>query len=168
MSGVTWEGKVRELRTIAVILIALAALPAILRAQNSGITKNQGPGQAVHPAATALRITAPKSGERLQQDFVNVQYELMNEGASAAGMPIFRVKLDSQEPVTTSTTNYTFIGLAPGPHTVTVQLVDANGTPITAAGSEVQFIAPQQLSSSQGGAAPALRHGLLEALHIRR
>ena len=171
MSGVTWEAKVRELRIIAVLLIVLAVLPASLGAQNSRSSPKQGAGQTVNPAAqvSALRIMSPKAGEHLRQDYVNVQYEFKNDAASAAGMPTFRVKLDSQDPVTTSATNYTFNGLKPGPHTVMVQLVDANGTPITGAEGEVQFIVPQP--SPGPGAATAAHGGLLKeivsAIHIR-
>jgi hypothetical protein len=161
---------VKELRIIAVILIVLAALPVSLRAQSSGtVPGSVQAGNAAAPAST-LKITSPKSGERLRQNFVNVQYELMNAAASAAGTPTFRLKLDSQDPVTTTATNQTFSGLTPGPHTVRVQMVDANGTPITGAESEVQFIVPQP---SQGqGAATALHHGFLEglvsALHLKQ
>jgi hypothetical protein len=155
--GVT---KVKQLR-IAVILIVMAVLPVSLRAQNTGTAANQGAGQAGNPAVqgNVLRITSPKGGERLRQNFANIQYELINGGASAAGVPNFAVKLDSQDPVTTNSTNYIFSGLTPGAHTVTVQLVDANGTPVAGARSEVQFVVVQPAAPTPGGTI-ALRHRL--------
>jgi hypothetical protein len=136
----------------------MAAVPIALRSQNTGTAPNQGAGQAGNPAAqgNVLRITSPKTGERLHQNFVNIQFELINGGASASGMPNFQVKLDSLDPVTTNSTNYTFNSLAPGPHTVTVQLVDANGTPVAGARGEVQFVVPQ--AAPAPGATIALRH----------
>jgi hypothetical protein len=65
---------------------------------------------------------------------------LTNSAASAAGTPNFQIRLDSLDPVTTSSTQYTFNGLSDGTHTVMVQLVDANNTPVAGARSEVQFI----------------------------
>jgi len=87
-----------------------------------------------------LRITSPKAGEKLRQNFVNLQFELVNSAASAAGTPNFQIRLDSLDPITTSSTQYTFNGLSEGTHTVTVQLVDANNTAVAGARSEVQFI----------------------------
>lgn len=144
---------------IAIILIITAVLPVSLRAQNT--TTAAVPGQAGNPAAqgNVLRITSPKAGERLNQNFVNVQFDLSNGGASASGTPNFEVKLDSQDPVRTNSTNYTFSGLTPGAHTVTVQLVDANQTPVAGARSEVQFVVMQPAAPTPGGAI-ALRHRL--------
>jgi hypothetical protein len=146
---------VKQLR-IAIIVAVTALLPAGLRAQNAGAAANQGAGQAGVPSGTVLRITAPRPGEQLRQSFVNVQFELTNSGASASGVPNFEVKLDSQDPVTTNSTNHTFTGLKPGPHTVTVQLVDANGTPVVGARGEASFVVLQ--GAPTPGAAIALRH----------
>jgi hypothetical protein len=143
-------------RFASVVLIATLALLTGMLAQNAGTAASQGAGQAGPPAAGVLRITAPHQGERLQQSFINVQFELTNGGASAAGVPNFQLKLDSQDPVTTTSTSYTFTGLTPGPHTVTVQLVDANGTPVAGARSEVPFVVLQPAPTP--GAAIALQH----------
>jgi hypothetical protein len=96
-------------------------------------------------AGAGLRILSPKSGEKISTDFVTVQYEAAT-GVTAAGRPTFRVRLDSSDPVNTTDTEYTCTGLAPGTHTVTVQVVDANGTPIVGAQGQVQFtvLSPQQ------------------------
>jgi len=133
-----------------IIASAIAAifLVTALVAQNAGVAANQGAGQAGTPTGSVLRITAPQPGAHVQQTYINLQFELTNGGASAAGMPDFQLKLDSQDPVTTNSTNYTFTGLTPGPHTIAVQLVDANGTPIAGARSEVPFIVVQQAANA--------------------
>jgi len=141
---------------ITILITVLALVPAGIFAQSDGTAPNQGAGQAGPPASGILRITAPRQGERLRQNFINVQFELTNGGASAAGVPNFQLKLDSQDPVATNSTNYTFTGLTPGPHTITVQLVDANGTPVAGARSEVPFIVLQPAPTP--GAAIALHH----------
>ncbi len=137
------DTKVRKLRTLLLLAMA-AALSVWAAAQNAGTAPNQGAGQAGNAAAQVgvLRITSPRTGERLKQNFVNIQYELTNGGVSA-GTPNFELKIDSQDPVTTSSKNYTFTGLTPGQHTVRVQLVDANGTPIAGAQSQIQFVVEQ-------------------------
>ena len=124
--------------TFVFILSGVVALAA----QTTGTAPNQGAGQAGNPAVQngALRITSPKAGEKLRQNFVNLQFELVNSAASAAGTPNLQIRLDSLDPITTSSTQYTFNGLSEGTHTVTVQLVDANNTAVAGARSEVQFI----------------------------
>jgi len=136
----------------------MAAVPVSLKAQNAGTVPNQGAGQAGNPAAqgNVLRIISPRNGERVRQTFVNLKFELTNGGASAAGMPNFQIKLDARDPVTTSSTDQTFTGLTPGPHTITVQLVDANETPVAGARNEVQFVVLQPAPTP--GAAMSLRH----------
>ncbi len=127
---------------IAIILVMVAALAPAAAAQNAGTAPNQGAGQAGNPAGQAgiLRITTPKPGEKLRQNFVEVKFTLSNAAASAAGIPNFQLKLDSQDPVTTNSTSYTFSGLTPGNHVITVQLVDANNTPVAGAAGQVQFV----------------------------
>lgn len=126
--------------TIGAIVLVVALLiagPLVASAQSTGAAPNQPPPQAAN--AATLRITSPHQGERLKQDFISVQFELTNSGVSAAGTPNFELQLDGRDTVTTSSTEYTFTGLTPGEHKLTVQLVDANGTPIAGARSEVQF-----------------------------
>jgi len=116
-------------------------------------------GQAPAPAA-ALRIVAPKPGERLQQTFVTVQYQLTNPGI-AAGTPQYRVQFDNRDPQVTTATETTFTGVAPGSHSLTVDLVDANNTPITGSAASLSFVtvappAPRAaLPQSDQGPAPA-------------
>jgi hypothetical protein len=66
-------------------------------------------------------------------------------------LPTFEVRLDTQDPVQISDTSYAFTGLRPGNHTVSVQALDANGTPIPNTQQQVQFtvVAPTQSSLPQ-------------------
>ena len=86
-----------------------------------------------------LRMNTPKANETLAQNFVHVTFQLTNRGASPATSPSFTIQLDGNDPVTTSETDYTFTGLAPGAHTVTVTLVDANGSPIANSSVSTKF-----------------------------
>jgi hypothetical protein len=95
-------------------------------------------------AGTGLRILSPKSGEKISTNFVTVQYEAA-AAATAASTPTFQIRLDSSDPVRTTDTQYTFTGLAAGTHTISVQVVDANGTPVGTVQNQVQFtVMPQQ------------------------
>jgi hypothetical protein len=86
----------------------------------------------------ALYITSPANGAQVDGSLVRIQYELM-PGISVNGIPQFRVQLDRQRPVLTSDREYILNWLSPGWHTVTVSLLDANGTPIYGAQDRVQF-----------------------------
>jgi hypothetical protein len=92
----------------------------------------------------------------LNNNSVTVRFELVNEGAYA-GTPNFLVQLDSNDPIRTSMTEQTFSGLAPGTHSLTVSLVDANNTPVPGGHAVEQFVvAPQSgaPAASQGATPP--------------
>ncbi|MGH9524806.1 MAG: hypothetical protein ACRD3E_19965 [Terriglobales bacterium] len=114
------------------MVLAATAIAQTVPSQNNGTAPTQG-------AAGAVSILKPASGTKLQTDSVTVTYALTNPAASASGTPNFEVRLDSRDPVTTTSTDHTFTGLTPGPHTVTVQLVDANGTPVSGGKAVVNF-----------------------------
>ncbi len=97
-----------------------------------------GWAQAAPAPAGAIRIVSPKPGDKLVNNFVEVRYEVAT-AASAASSPTFRVRLDSRDPITTTDLAQTFTGLSAGSHTVTVELVDANGTPISGSAAQIQF-----------------------------
>ena len=102
-----------------------------------------GWAQGAAPAAPAqipgaLRIVSPKAGDKLVNNFVEVRYELAS-AMSAAGTPTFRLRLDGRDPITTTDLSHTFTDLNAGTHTVTVELVDANGTPISGSVAQIQF-----------------------------
>ena len=87
---------------------------------------------------TGVQIVSPQPGDKLVNDFVEVRYEVA-PGMSAAGTPTFRIRLDEREPITTTDLSHTFTDLTAGAHTVTVELVDANGTPISGSVAQIQF-----------------------------
>lgn len=94
--------------------------------------------QAAPAPSSGVRILSPKPGDKLVNDFVEVRYEVA-AAVSASGSPTFRVRLDGRDPVTTTDLSHTFTGLTPGAHTVTVEVVDANGTPISGSVAQIQF-----------------------------
>ena len=116
---------------------------------------------AIHIAGTAaaqdslVHILSPVPSQQLSTNYVDVNYELVNPGVSG-GSPDFQVQLDGREPVSTKDTTYTFTGLTPGQHTVIVQLVDANGTPVTGGRSMVVFFVVAGGSQQQGTRAPGM------------
>jgi hypothetical protein len=97
--------------------------------------------QAILPA---MRILSPKTGEKTTNSYVNVQFEL-SAPVSASGSPTFRLQLDGHDPVETTDTQYTFTGLAPGTHTVSIVAVDANSTPINGTQAQVEFSVVQDV-----------------------
>jgi len=124
--------------------ILAAALSVGLAAQTTPPSTNTGGANAPTavnpaPADSSLRILTPLANQKHTSNAVNVRWQLTNE-ALAAGVPNYEVQLDGADPTTTSTTEQTFSGLAPGVHTVVIRLVDANGTPIAGGSSQVQFV----------------------------
>jgi LPXTG-motif cell wall-anchored protein len=94
--------------------------------------------QAASTPTGGVRIVSPRPGDKLVNDFVDVRYEVA-AAVSASGSPTFRVRLDGRDPVTTTDLSYTFTNLTAGAHTVTVEVVDANGTPISGSVAQIQF-----------------------------
>jgi hypothetical protein len=105
--------------------------------------------QPVNPApqSAVIRILTPVANQKFAgTNSVNVRFEIVSPAASA-GTPNFLIQLDGDDPVRTSTMEQTFSGLAPGTHSVTVQLVDANNTPISGSRAVVQFVVASQSSA---------------------
>lgn len=119
----------------AVILVVMAAA-AIFGLQRASLAQNAG---GVPQAISNLRILSPRAGAKLAQDFVDIRFELVNPAAAASPTPTYQLQLDDSDPVRTSSTDYTFTGLAAGQHTVTVELVDANNMPVAGSRSAVKF-----------------------------
>ena len=124
--------------------ILAVALSVGLSAQTTPPSTNTGGANAPTavnpaPASSSLRILTPVANQKHTSNAVNVRWQLTNE-ALAAGVPNYEVQLDGADPITTSTTEQVFSGLAPGVHTVVIRLVDANGTPIAGGSSQVQFV----------------------------
>lgn len=121
----------------------VAAVLGLALAGTSAQTGTKATGTQEPAQAGALRLNSPRPNEQLAQDFVRVAYELTNRGVDAAPSPDFRLQLDNRSPVTTSSYSYTFTGLAPGAHTLSVSLVDANGMPIGNATVRTSFTVVQ-------------------------
>lgn len=129
-------------------LIFSAALSVGLAAQTTPRSTNTGGTNAptavnAAPQNSSLRILTPVANQKQTANAVNVRWQLTNEGL-AAGAPNYELQLDGTDPITTSSTEHSFAGLAPGVHTIVVTLVDANGTPIAGGSSQVQFTVEQQ------------------------
>ena len=143
------------------MLVLLAAVACIAIAQT-----------APPSPAPALHILTPKSGDKINTNFVAVSYELASP-VSAASTPTFQLRLDNQDPVQTTDTQHTFTGIAPGTHTVSVQVVDANNTPLPGVQSQVQFTvlppgnppAPASPRSSAPAARAQFRNAALSWQH---
>jgi hypothetical protein len=100
-------------------------------------------------SSSAIKVLSPKVDEKLQASVVTLRYELVNTGLSADPSPTYRLQLDGRDPVETTASEYSFTGLQPGDHVITIDLVDANHTPVGGSHTEVRF------HSSNGAAAPA-------------
>jgi len=107
----------------------------------------------VSAQTSLVHILSPVANQQLNTTYIDVQYELVNPGA-AGGSPNFEVQLDAQSPIDTDYMSHTFTGLTPGKHTIIVQLVDANGTPIAGGRSVVVFFVIAGGSQPQGTRRP--------------
>ena len=123
---------------IAAIVLTFLAIP-LAGAQTGSGGNSSGSGQAIMAASSSLKILSPTVGQKIGSTTVSVRYEVTNSAASAASSPTYRVQLDARDPAETLDTEYDFNGLKPGPHSVTVELVDANHTPIPGSQTIVHF-----------------------------
>jgi len=125
---------------VLILLVAIAAPFAVHYRAWALVSSQSGEGvaaQSVQPSS--LRIVSPKPNEKLAQTFVAVQFQQISP-ASPAGTPTYELRLDGRDPVQTTDTSYTFNGLSPGSHDLVIQIVDANGTPVSGTRSEVKFV----------------------------
>lgn len=127
------------LKFIKAVLLVLVAVAALLAAQTSNPAAPTS-NSAVNaiPQSMSVRILTPVADQNLTATFVDVRFEVLNPAADA-GSPNFLIQLDGRDPVRTTGTQYTFTGLTPGTHTITVTLVDANDTPVLGGRAAVQF-----------------------------
>lgn len=123
--------------------IFLSALFLIFAISIAGAqsTPSTAPGTqtSVMAASSSLKIVSPTVGQKIGSTAVDVQYQMTDAGASAAPSPTYRVQLDGRDSSETLDTEYSFTGLAPGPHSATVELVDANHNPIPGSRAVVHF-----------------------------
>jgi hypothetical protein len=147
------------------LLALIILVPLLAGAQSTGNSTATKPGQGMTAPGTnqtggamatssAIKILSPKASEKIGSSAVTVRYELLNDGISAASSPNYRLQLDSRDPVETTSTERSFSGLAPGSHVLTVEVVDANGTPIMGSHTEVHFTTANRMPSA-GAQKPA-------------
>lgn len=139
------------------LLLACFAIGALVAqyGQYSAISPASLVNGTVLAQTSLVHITSPVANQRLGASYVDVTYELVNSGVDG-GSPNFQVQLDGRDPVSTQYMTCTFTGLTPGQHTVIVQLVDANGTPIPFGRSVVVFYVVAGVSQHQHPVAPGL------------
>jgi LPXTG-motif cell wall-anchored protein len=130
------------------ILLVLLAFSAPLVCAHPVVTQDSNATAAV----TGVRILEPTSGQTVGHDFVLVKFEPANPNQTTSDLPLYQLQLDARAPVTTSDNQVTFTGLQPGPHTIEVQAVDANGTPIFGSQNVVDFVVTP--AASPGPATP--------------
>ena len=123
-----------------VFCVALAVVCAV-----TGV--GSAAGQAVAQSPAVVEIISPQPGEKLQRDTLTVRCK---QAAQSPPSPNFELRLDDREPVLTMETESTFTRLTPGNHTLVIQEVDANGTPISGSRNVVHFsVAPQTPAGGQ-------------------
>jgi hypothetical protein len=104
------------------------------------------------PQSSVIRILTPVANQTVAiSDAVDVRFEIVSP-ANATGTPNFLIQLDGNDPIRTTSMQQTFTRLASGPHTVTIELVDANNTLVAGSRAMVQFLVVAPANS----AAPAL------------
>ena len=140
------------MRAIRVIGLLILALGLTLFTRNNA----HAIGRRAHPLLAAfqmqaapgsqLTILAPKPGQKVPGDTVTIQFQLQRT-ATVQSVPTFQIRLDANDVIQTADTSYTFSGVQPGAHTVTIQCVDANGVPVPNAANQIQFTVVQQTAA---------------------
>jgi hypothetical protein len=120
---------------VLILLIAIATPSALHR--RAWALHHPADAKAASAAASPVHIISPVAGEELGKAYTVVQYRQVS--AKSASSPTYELRIDGRDPVQTTETNYTFNGLKPGSHNVVVQVVDANGAPVSGTRSEVYF-----------------------------
>lgn len=142
-------------RATKLVLIALLTFTLFAGAQTASAPPSREPAGTSPAAGTVnpipqsalIRILTPVASQKLANNMTTVRFELTNP-AAVPGMPNFIVQMDGRDPITTSQTQQVFTGLSAGAHTVTVELVDANGTPINGGRAAVQFFITPPLGTT--------------------
>jgi len=128
------------MKTLIAIFFLTLTIPVAI-AQNAGGSPpaTGASNDAIMAASNSLRILSPTVDQSIGSTTVTLRYQLTDTAASAAPSPTYRVQLDGRDPEETLGTEYSFTGLAPGAHTIIVQLVDANHTVISGSQAVVHF-----------------------------
>jgi hypothetical protein len=147
------------IRATKLILIAVLTITQFALCQTGGAPLSRQPGGSAPesgtvnptPQSTLIRILTPVASSKLVDNFTTVRFELINPTAYA-GTPNYLIQMDGNDPITTSQTQQAFTGLASGAHTVTVQMVDANGTPVPGGRAAIQFFVAPATTKPAGNA----------------
>jgi hypothetical protein len=134
----------RKLRIIAILVLSAISIAG---AQNSG---NGNFNTAANHATTrrVIHIVSPTSGENLEGSSVSIRYEVSSTKRTSARSTTFRIQMDAQPPVETTETAYTFDSVAPGPHDVTVELLDSRKRPLSSSLVKTSFVSAEPDTSS--------------------
>ena len=116
------------MRKPGIIAILVLSAISIAGAQNLG-SANSGSASKHAITRRVIHIVSPAFGENLEGTSVSIRYEVSSTKRTSTRPTTFRIQMDSQPPVETTETAYTFDSLAPGPHDVTVELLDSRNRP---------------------------------------
>ena len=123
---------------LIVLAQTTATQPGTAPSQGS-TTPNTGQAGGAMASSAAIKVLSPKVNEKIGSSAVTVRFQLQNTALAADPSPTYRVQLDGRDPVETTSTENSFTGLPDGEHTVTIDLVDANHTPIATSHTEERF-----------------------------
>jgi hypothetical protein len=121
-------------------IIAILVLSAVSFAGAQGSGNIPSKATAKRTPAHVVHIVSPESGQNVEATSVSIRYEVSSTKRTLARPATFRVQMDSQPPVQTNDTTYTFDSLTSGPHDVTVELLDSKNRPITASLAKTSFV----------------------------
>ncbi len=127
------------MRKSAIIAILVLSAISMAGAQNSGSANSKS--SANHATTRrVVHIVSPVSGENLEGTSVSIRYQVSPTKRTSTQPAMFRIQMDSQPPVETNETAYTFDSLMPGSHDVTVELLDSRNRPITSSLAKASFV----------------------------
>jgi hypothetical protein len=129
------------MRKSAIIAILVFSAISIAGAQNSGSANANSQSSANHATTRrVVHIVSPASGENLEGTSVSIRYQVSPTKRPSTQPAMFRIQMDSQPPVETNETAYTFDSLTPGSHDVIVELLDSRNRPITSSLAKASFV----------------------------
>jgi hypothetical protein len=135
------------MRKPGIIAILVLAAISIAGAQNLG---SSNPGTASKHAITrrVIHIVSPAFGENLEGTSVSIRYDVSSTKRTSSRPTTFRIQMDSQPSVETTETAYTFDSVAPGPHDVTVELLDSRNRPLSSSLVKTSFVSAMPETNS--------------------
>ncbi len=144
------------MRKSGIIAILVLSAVSIAGAQNSGNTSSRTTPN--HATTRVIHIVSPTPGQSLEGTSVSIRYEMSSTKRTSARPSTFRIQMDSQPPVETTETAYTFDSLTPGSHDVTVELLDSRSRPVASSLAKTSFVSavPQTDSTAEVVVEPML------------